>query len=296
MASGRFTLASKSLELTVVPELGGRIDRLHAFGHNLLRRTDSPQDMESNPLFWGSYPMVPWCNRIPGGRLVFEGAVHQVPADFEGHAIHGRGFSREWKITAPGLIELTDPGEPSYPWPYRAWQRFRLTGHRVELELGIENTGSTRMPAGLGIHPWWNAEGGLEIRLPAQNVYPAKDAIPLPGDPLPVAGSQDLRTLAPATWGLDLVWTSLTEQHIDLRWPEWGIAAEYSFSAECNHVVLATVEEFRAVAIEPQTHCTDGHRRLSDGESGAIAAIEPGEHLRVQYCIEVRDYLKQDGQ
>ena len=51
MAGGRLTLASKSLELTAVPELGGRIERFCAFGRDLLRRTDSLQDMEYNPLF-----------------------------------------------------------------------------------------------------------------------------------------------------------------------------------------------------------------------------------------------------
>ena len=47
---------------------------------------------------WGSFPMVPWAGRIRRGRFRFEGVDHQLPINFEQHAIHGTGFEQSWRI------------------------------------------------------------------------------------------------------------------------------------------------------------------------------------------------------
>lgn len=280
--------ASENVELTVLPALGGRVLSLRAFGRELLRRPSSLEVIRREPLYWSSYPLVPWCNRIPGGRLAFGGTVYQLPADFDGHAIHGHGATAVWHHVGDGRIEFDRPGSSTYPWPYRSWQRFEVDRDEARIEVGITNTGTTSMPAGLGIHPWWNADRGLEIRLPAERVYLGHDGVPQPGVAVPVSGTHDLRRLAPPTWDLDDLWTGLTERRIDLRWSEWGLEAAYEFDAACDHVVLAAIEQFGAVAIEPQTHATDGHRRREWGEPGAIAALEPGHHLTISYTIQVR--------
>jgi len=284
----RMRLAEGALELEVLPELGGRIRRLRAFGHDLLRATDDQRVLTADPYSWGCYPMVPWCNRVPGGRLVFEGTRRQLPAEFEGHAIHGRGVTAAWTVASPNRLELRDPGDDCYPWPYWAWQEFELDSDTVRIALGVENTGKDKMPAGLGIHPWFDATERPEVRLPADLVYPSMGSCPLPGDPVPVVGADDLRTLGVPAWGLDEIWTGVTEQRIDLHWPTWGMSVGYRFTPNCDHVVLATIKELDAVAVEPQTHATDGHRRREAGERGGIGMLEPGERLQVEYHLEVR--------
>jgi aldose 1-epimerase len=282
------------VELVVAPEYGGRIIALNAFGHQLMRTPENPDVIADEPYFWGSYPMVPWVNRIPGGTLHFDGKVVQLPADFQGHAIHGRAMKKPWTVASANRIEFSEDGSGNYPWPYAAWQEFGVTGNSAWMTIGVENTGTERMPAGLGIHPWWVSDDEqLEVRLPAELVYPSRDRYPVPGEPVPVSGNLDLRKLGAPDWDLDEIWTGLTENRIELHWRTWGLTAYYDSTPNCDHVVLATIRDIEnvtvnAYAIEPQTHCTDGHRRLEDGERGGIDVLEPGEKLEVKYTFTVK--------
>lgn len=285
--------ADGDIELVVSPEHGGRVLRLRVDGHDLIRTPDDPAILVDEPYFWGSYPMVPWVNRIPHGHLVFEGRTIDLVPEFQGHAIHGRAVKKAWTVVSPSRIEFSEDGTSDYPWAYAAWQEFGVSGDTVTLVVGVENTGTERMPAGVGIHPWWvSGDGPLEVRLPADLVYPSTDRYPDPGEPVPVRGDLDLRELAVPVWGLDEIWTGLTEDRVELHWPEWGVRVFYDFTPNCDHVVLATIRDIEntdvnAYAIEPQTHATDGHRRREHGERGGIGVLEPGERMQVEYTFRV---------
>lgn len=69
-----------------------------------------------------------------------------MPAGYEGHSCHDQGFDVPWSIVSDSRIELHDPGDEAYPWPYFAWQELAGRGNRLQLMLGIENIGSTHMP------------------------------------------------------------------------------------------------------------------------------------------------------
>jgi aldose 1-epimerase len=281
------------VELVVAPQYGGRILSLKAFSQDLIRTPADPSVIADEPYFWGSYPMVPWVNRIPGGVLHFEGRVIQLPADFQGHAIHGRAMKAPWTMVSDNRIEFSEDGRGNYPWPYAAWQEFGVTADSAWMKLGVENTGTEHMPAGLGIHPWWVGDDApLEVRLPADLTYPSEDRYPVPGEPVPVRGHLDLRKLGVPEWNIDEIWTGLTENRIELHWPTKGIRAWYEFTPNCDHVVLATIKDIEnvdvnAYAIEPQTHASDGHRRREAGERGGIDILEAGEKLEVTYTFRV---------
>lgn len=277
------TLSSQggTVQLQLLPEVGGRIHSLTIDGKSVLRTPPDPDQHRRDPLRWGSYPMVPWCNRIPGGRLRFEGRTWPQPAEFEGHAIHGRGFDVPWREVDQGVLELDDSGDAGYPWPYLARQVFEVMDTGLALELSLENRGDAPMPAGLGIHPWFAAHGALSVELPAELVYPSTGNLPT-GNAGPVDARTDLRSLGAPGWGVDECWTGLTDRRIGLRRDD-GLALDYRFSETADHVVLAAISELDAIAIEPQTHAVDGHARAERGEPGGIAVLAPGERLAVRY-------------
>lgn len=272
-----------SVRLELLPEVGGRIHALTIDGRAVLRTPEDPAEHARDPLRWGSYPMVPWCNRIPGGRLRFAGRRWQQPVEFEGHAIHGRGYAVPWAVVSDSVLELDDAGDAQHPWPYRARQVFEVTDAGIALELSIESSARTPMPAGLGIHPWFAALGALAVELPAEFVYPSEGNLPT-GDPIPVDARTDLRGLGVPAAGVDECWTGLTDRRIRLRRGD-GLALDYRFGATADHVVLAAIPDLDAVAIEPQTHAVDGHARAERGESGGVAVLAPGERLAVRYEI-----------
>lgn len=182
------------------------------------------------------------------------------------------------------MLEYVDLGEASFPWPFRARQEFTVHHTGISVKLSVENTGSARMPAGLGIHPWFEASGGLEVALPAEQVYPSAGNIPT-GPPIAVAGTRDLRTTGLPLAGMDECWTGLTAKSIELRRKIDGIRMSFSFTASADHVVLAAVDGLGAVAIEPQTHGVDGHLHRERGDAGAIDVLAPGQILSVTYGL-----------
>ena len=274
---------SGSVEAELLPGTGGRLHRLRIDGRDVLRTPADPGAHAREPLYWGSYPMVPWCNRIPGGVLRFGGRVHRVPAAVDGHAIHGRALSAAWRVVGDGVLEFDDPGDDGFPWAYRARQELAVDDAGLTLTLSVRNTGDASMPAGLGIHPWFSSGDGLAVELPAERVYPSSDNIPT-GDPVPVEGTRDLRTSREPAWGLDECWTGLTGDALRLRWRD-GFALDYGYSASADHVVLAAIEPLGAIAIEPQTHGVDGHARAERGAPGGIATLSPGDALAVRYAL-----------
>ena len=282
------TFTSGRVELDIVPDVGGRIHALRVDGQDVFLTPPDVSFHETEPLLWGSYPLVPWCNRIPGGELWFEGAVFPQPLNLDPFAVHGRALSAPWNQRSEGTFEFIDRGDSAYPWPYRALQEYSLVEAGFVVQLSIENVGTGGMPAGVGIHPWFDAAGGLEVSVPADLVYPSSGNIPT-GPPEAVSGTRDLRTSQEPAAGIDECWTGLFGRTIELRRAADRKTIRFTYSDEVDHVVLAAVPTLGGVAIEPQTHAVDGHGRRERGEEGGISILEPGEVLTVEYRVELFD-------
>jgi aldose 1-epimerase len=279
------SLSSDELQVEILPDVGGRIHRLRAFGHDLLRTPADVATQVSDPFYWGCFPLVPWSNRVPGGHIEFQGRVVEVPCNFGPDAIHGEASARPWRVEGDGLLVFRG-GQYGFPWLYEARMQYAIDGASLTLALSIANTGDEAMPAGLGIHPWFSAGGGLDVSIPADLVYPLTNMLPS-GPAEPVAGVLDRRALSRFPWGLDNVWTGLTARRIEMRRPDLGLQVTFSFTEAATQIVAASVEQNDAVAIEPVTHATDGFRLLAEGKPGGIDVLQPGETLAVTYTLAV---------
>ncbi len=92
-------LRSGSASATIYPDQGGRLGQLEFNGEKYLR---GPEDgaAELGWGYWGSYPLLPWSNRIPGGAFSFEGRVLRVPVSWQdGSALHGLAARVPWTVT-----------------------------------------------------------------------------------------------------------------------------------------------------------------------------------------------------
>jgi aldose 1-epimerase len=276
-------LTTDVLDVELLPAVGGRCHRIRAFGHDLIRRPPTVEVLDDDPFFWGWFPLVPWTNRVPDGRLRWEGQVIQLPPNYpDGSALHGQGYAASWTVVGEGDFELRHPGG-DFPWPYVARQRWTAEGATLTLVLSVTNDGDEAMPAGLGIHPWWVADGGLEVHVPCHAAYRCEDGLAI-GDPVPAPPVDGV-----VPWGTDHQFTALDRQEVGLRWPGHGLAATLAFSPTADHIQIAAFEDAGAVAVEPVTHAGDGHRRLEAGEPGAIDVLDPGATLTVEYHLSVSE-------
>lgn len=278
-------LRSDTLEVVLLPEIGGRIHRLRAFGTDLLRTPADPDRHADDPFFWGAYVMAPWCNRVqPGPMSIVGRTVDLEPTFADGSAIHGQVSARPWQVREDGSLNVGGGGDgDGWPWPYEVVALATVDGPTLILDYELVNRSDGPMPGGLGLHPWFRRP--VALRIPAEAVYRANTKSAL--EPEPVAAAHDLRASHVPEAGLDGTWTALAAPRIELEWPRAGIAATIDVEAAHLLVAVATPGHLDAVAVEPQTHGPDGLRRLANGEPDALALLPPGAALRLTVRIAV---------
>jgi aldose 1-epimerase len=260
----------------MLPRVGGRLHRLRAFGHDLLRTPDDIAQYESEPFFWGGYVMAPWGGRIAARPTTVAGRVVDVPANFrDGTAIHGQVHSTPWEVTGDGEIS-TQAGGDGWPWRYAVHSAFAVVGRSMRLEQTVTNLADSAMPAGIGLHPWYRRP--VTVRIHADLVFDSN--MDPPAAPRSVADQRwDARGPDGMADGLDATWARLGDPAVSLAWPTLGIGATMRMSSRAAYVVAASPQELDAVAVEPQSHAPQGLRRLINGEPGALALLDPGGSL-----------------
>ena len=253
------TVGGGDIEVEVLPRLGARLHRLRVFGHDLLRTPDDAGAHARDPVFWGSYVMAPWCNRIEA-----------VPV------IHGQVFTRPWETEGEGSFVIRGGGD-GWPWEYEVRQRIAAEGGTLRLDHALSNRSDAPMPAGLGIHPWFRRP--LQVAIRGSRVHPQN--VTTIAEPIPVSGPFDLREMRDMPPDLDGCWADLGDPPVEVRWPALGIRATMPVSAPSPYVVAASPGHLDAVGVEPQTHAPHGLRRLVNGEPGGLTMLAPGRSLRL---------------
>ena len=280
--SGALVLAGEGLEVVTLPEVGGRIHRIRAFGEDLLRTPDDPAVHGTEPFFWGAYVMAPWCNRAAAGPTEVAGRPVSLAPNFpDGTAIHGLVSSAPWVRRASGELTIRRDADHAWPWAFEVRQAARLAGSTLELTYVLANLDADApMPAGIGLHPWFRRP--LRLRLPAERAYTSNTDSP--PEPAPVAGGDlDLRAGAAPPDRLDGTWAGLGEGQVELIWRERGIRLALAIETDAPDalVAVATPAGLDAIAIEPQTHGPDPFRRLGAGEPDPPMLLPPGASMRL---------------
>lgn len=268
-------LEGDELSVELLPQLGARLHRVRAFGHDLLRTPRTPAIHATDPFFWGGYVLAPWCNRITAAPTKVDGRRVAVPTNFpDGSAIHGQVYARAWERTAPGSFRVTGGGD-GWPWPYEVTLNAAVAGTTLHLRLVLANRSDGPMPAGIGLHPWFVQP--VHVGIAADEVYQSNVASP--PLPVPVSGPYDRREPGVLSPGVDATWSGVHDPPVRLAWPRAGITAQMDFRAQTRFVCAAAVAGLDAVAVEPQTHAPQGLRRLLAREPGALATLAAGASL-----------------
>lgn len=264
--------------LSLAPEVGGAVTRLTVDGRDVLRPA-APGARDA--LLTASFPLTPFCNRIPHGRFVFEGREVVLPPNLEGHphALHGQGWRSEWTAehAADGEALLSYQHAPgAWPWAYRSEQRFQVLDAGFRVELTIINTGESAMPAGLGFHPYFP-------RRPGENLTAANDGVWL-------IDTEVLPTIHHAgPWEADWAAGAPVEGHglIDHCYTGWDQKAVLrapgqpdtviTASPECRwlHVYVPPGEDF--LCVEP---CASRPNPFGEGDTGMVV-LQPGERRSI---------------
>lgn len=252
---------------------------------NWLRATAPEAIALRDPLLTGCYPLVPFSNRIRDGR--FRSGRHTVvlPPNMPGcrHAIHGQGWQQTWHVTGHSAttLSLTYTHLPdAWPFDYEAWQRFTLAGAQLSVEIGLRNTGSDPMPAGIGLHPYFERDPGLRLTAQVDGVW-LGDAEVLPTEhAAPPPAAMDL-TPGPRVddLALDNCFTGW-DRRACLEWPERRASLTIAATPPLDFLVVYSPPTRHCLCVEPVSHVIDAINLAARGVSGTGAReIAPGETL-----------------
>lgn len=292
-------LRSEMWELGVLPETGaslafGRV-RLASGPVEILRPT--PAVALGRVSRTASFPLVPWSNRIPNGRLEVGSRSWQLRRNSDdGTAEHGTVTEYPWEtvdsaddhivlsLSTSGLVGL------NFPWRFGAEVAYRVDGPTLQVTTTVTNRDEEPFPAGMGHHPYFQrrlAPGAppASLAISASAAYPLKHCVAT-GPAAAVEGRTDFREPRPVgEQALDDCFTGFRSQHratIDHGHLRVTMTAEPALS----HVVAYVPHGREYFAIEPVTHANGAHQLQRQGVAGhGLRELAPGESWTVQWRL-----------
>lgn len=183
--------------MNISPQLGGRILALKSvpYGCDILHPAElSPNRQVSadNPAIkGGSYPLVPYSNRICNAHFTWDNKRHTLPVSpiAVPHAIHGVGWYNSWAIQSQSdtmvTICYTHTKNTDWDFDFTTIQTFKLCNNTIKNTIKIINTDTQNQPVGLGLHPFFNAKNLQTLHMPAMDMWVLKNGIPQHTTPIP---------------------------------------------------------------------------------------------------------------
>jgi aldose 1-epimerase len=146
-----------------------------------------------------SWIMVPFANRIPGGRYDFLGSEYAIlPVPPKTRVIHGFGAFIDYKVISSlsddsgaevkfETKEIREGAYIGYPFSIDIRVSFRLEENKLTINIEAENRDNRPALFAAGWHPYFRTNpdgiGNLILTLNAEQIIKTDDqSIPLPGD------------------------------------------------------------------------------------------------------------------
>jgi aldose 1-epimerase len=286
------TLSCGALSLILSPNAGGSIARLDYASREgiqipVLCGRGSEED---GVLAQGSFPLVPYSNRIRGGRFTFRGREVAIARNMASDAspLHGQGWLAPWDVVRHGEQEaelrfVHEPGE--WPWHYEARQVFTLDEGGLTVVLTCTNLSGEAMPCGLGQHPYFPCTPETVLDTEVESVWTIDEKV-LPVEKLPAAGRYDLRN------------RRVAGQDLDNGFGGWGGRARVSdpslpfriemSSPDAGFFQLYSPPSGELFVIEPVSHA---NAALNEPEETwpelGLRVLEPGETMSLAMRLDV---------
>jgi aldose 1-epimerase len=289
---GLLELQEGPLHLALAPGVGGAITRLDFARENgktaVLRHFDG---VPATVLDAASFPLVPYCNRIRGGRFTFRGREVTLSRNMKGgpSPLHGQGWLSAWEVVSrsPGKAILRfDHEAGEWPWAYQALQSFELDPVGLSVTLTCRNLSDAPMPCGLGQHPYFPCGPRTRLQTRVGSAWTIDEKV-LPVEKVPAAGRYDLGDRLACGQGLDNgfgEWGG-TARMTD---PDWPFEILMS-SPDARFFQLYSPQEGGLFVAEPVSHANAALNAPEESwEELGMKVLEPGEEARLSMRIEVR--------
>jgi aldose 1-epimerase len=283
----RITLSAHGYELAVNPDYGANLTALswrHPDGRliDILRSCDDTSLIPGEPSPVGSFPMVPFANRIDGGRFSHAGRDYALPINRPQDRCAIHGFSRfaafEILSQGEGTISLLHRHRGDV-FAYDLVQDIIIDARGVAVRLAVTNRGAA-MPFGVGLHPYFRLEAGARLRFSAAQRSESDDRY-LPLRFVSTQTAPDLGggiALADVA-GFDAHYSGWEPRLVELERPAAGLSIKVRGEEAFSNLHLYVGPDRDFVCIEPVSHIPDAHNRSDLAQHGELAVLGDGETL-----------------
>lgn len=284
-------LSAGKLRLNLSPSIGGAISAFEwSDGEDsrpILRKCHSRLE---KVLDAASFPLVPYVNRIRGGRFTFRDRTVSLAPNMAGDPspLHGQGWLNPWLVEEAGerhaVLSFHHHGG-EWPWAYEARQQFALDENGLMIELSCRNLSDEPMPCGLGQHPYFPC--GPETRLDTRVSHAwTVDEHVLPVEKVPAVGRFDLKRRLVCGQGLD----NGFDRWGGLSWmgdPGWPYDLHLSSRAAAFFQLYSPVGAGIFVA-EPVTHANAAlNAPEEEWPDLGMRVLKPGGAMSLDMRLEV---------
>lgn len=299
-------LRAGELQVVLAPGVGGSIaafTRRWREGRSLrelhwLRPASATGLANANPLDMGSFPLLPFCNRIRNGRAEFEGRSIRMPpnnpAQDAPHPLHGVAWLLPWQVetadAAQAVLSFAFEADEAWPWRFSARQQFVLQERVLQVTMSVTNEDRAAMPLGIGHHPYFPHHPGTRLTSRCEAMW-AADAEVMPVRLERSAAVDALnRGVELATLDLDNNFTGW-QRSARIEWPAdvRGPARALTLEAEppLDYFVLYCPRGYDYFCAEPVSQCTDWLNLLPQYGRGPLggARLAAGETLTARFTL-----------
>jgi aldose 1-epimerase len=251
--------------------------------------------------------LLPWPNRIDGGRYQFEGVDYELPLTepSKSNAIHGLARWLTWTVESVDKervrLSLVIYPQPGYDFTLGLIAEYRLGLAGLSVTVAASNLGDTTLPYGSGAHPYFTLGTPLVdelwVQMDAATRLPNNDRGIPTGEAVPVQGTEyDFRQ--PRQLGPQQLDTAFTDLGLDA---EGMVTVELSLhdafellrvwaDPQHRYLMLFTGDSLpdssvrrRGLGLEPMT-CAPNAFRSGQG----LIKLAPGASRVTRWGIELR--------
>ena len=284
-------LAAGDLRVELSPSIGGVISGFEWAGSGgprpILRKCHSPLE---KVLDAGSFPLVPYVNRIRGGRFAFRGREVTLTPNMAGDPspLHGQGWLSAWQVDEQGEARAVlsfHHAAGEWPWDYAARQEFAVDAGGLSIGLTCTNTGREPMPCGLGQHPYFPCGPRTRIATEVTHAWTIDEEV-LPIEKVVADDRYDLRDRLACGQDLDNGFGGWNGE-ARLSDPAWPYAVRLS-SPEARFFQLYSPAAGGIFVAEPVTHA---NAALNAPEAQwaelGMRVLQPGETMSLDLRLEI---------
>lgn len=285
------TLSAGNLRLELSPSVGGAIssfDWVDGEGSQpILRKCHTRLE---KVLDAASFPLVPYVNRIRGGRFSFRGREVTLRPNMAGDPspLHGQGWLSGWAVEqaderAALLSFRHEPGE--WPWAYEARQQFALDPAGFAVTLSCSNRSKEPMPCGLGQHPYFPCSPDTRLDTRVTHVWTIDEKV-LPVERVPAEGRYDLADRRICGQDLDNGFGGWGGE-ARISDPDWPYEVRFT-SADARFFQVYSPASGGIFVAEPVSHANAALNAPEEewAELG-MRVLEPGDEMRFTMRIDV---------